>query len=74
MSRPLRVTSTLLSTLVLSVVVALPAAATEAETSGGFGSGQWDGLILAGISGIVLGIVAFATSEPGTIPRAEANH
>lgn len=74
MSRPLRVTWTLLSALVLSVLVALPAAATEAEASRGFGSGQWDGLVLAGIAGIVLGIAAFASSDPGTIPRAEDHH
>lgn len=67
------------STLVLAlgaavlalVLTAGPALATEGSESSaeGFGSGQWDGMVLALVGGVLLGIVVFAMSKPGEIKR-----
>lgn len=66
---------TLLTTLVVAAVTALPAAAADdAVEATGFGSGQWDGLILTMIVGAILGAVMFAIHSPGSIPRADAHH
>lgn len=57
------------STLVL---VAGPALAAEGEATSeasGFGSGQWDGMVLAAIGGFLLGLLVFALSSPGEIHR-----
>ena len=43
------------------------------EESVGFGTGQWDGMLLAAGVGLVIGIVVFASSEPGGIQKA-ADH
>ena len=40
----------------------------------GFGTGQWDGLLLAAGAGVILGGLAFAMSKPGEIHRADAHH
>ncbi len=58
------------------VAVALPALATEGEeaASGGFGTGQWDGVLLAVVVGAILGALVFADADPGGIPRADAHH
>ena len=58
-----------------------PAMAAE-ESSGdhgeeeltGFGSGQWDGMLLAAGAGVILGVLAFSMSRPGEIHRADDNH
>ncbi len=58
-----------------------PAHATEGgegetaatEESGGFGTGTWDGMILAAGVGLVIGLVVYASSEPGGIHKA-ADH
>ena len=46
---------------------------TTAEASG-FGSGQWDGMLLAAGAGLVMGLLAFAMSRPGEIDRVDAHH
>lgn len=57
-------TSTML-TLTTLLLTAVPALATEGGGAGGdyFGAGQWDGMILAGIVGVVLGAVIVITVE-----------
>jgi len=66
---------TLVTTLLATVVLTLPAAATEAEVEAtGFGSGEWDGLIVTVIAGALLGVLVFAVSDPGGIPRGDAHH
>ena len=57
-----------------------PAHATEggegehdAVEESGFGTGQWDGMLLAAGVGLVIGVVVFASSEPGGIQKA-ADH
>ena len=75
MTRRLRTLLTLVTTLFATAVLALPAAAAETEAEAtGFGSGEWDGLIVTAIAGILLGVWAFAVSDPGGIPRADAHH
>lgn len=75
MTRRLRTTLTLVTTLLATALLTLPAAAaTEGEAETGFGSGEWDGLILTVIAGALLGILVFAVSDPGGIPRADAHH
>lgn len=56
--------------------VALPALATEGEeaAAAGFGSGQWDGVILAAVVGLVLAIALFADADPGGIPGPGEHH
>lgn len=58
------------------VALAVPALATEGEeaASAGFGSGQWDGVLLAVVVGAILGALMFADADPGGIPRADAHH
>lgn len=58
------------------LVVTLPALATEGEeaTAGGFGTGQWDGVILAAIAGLVLAVIMFADGDPGGIPGPGDHH
>ena len=78
----LRRTSTVLlaaCAAVLAVAMfAGPATATEGGDAGagaaahepaGFGSGQWDGMLLAGACGVLLGLFVFAMSNPGEIHR-----
>ncbi len=43
------------------------AVAREAE---GFGTGMWDGMLLAAVTGMLLGFVVFGMSRPGEIDRA----
>lgn len=75
MTRRLRSIVVLATTLVATALLALPAAAAESEAAEtGFGSGQWDGMIVTAIAGILLGILMFAVSDPGGIPRADAHH
>ena len=73
------------STVLLAVCAAVlavamfagPATATEggdagggaAQESAGFGSGLWDGMLLAGAGGVLLGLLAFGMSNPGEIHR-----
>ena len=75
MTRRLRSIVVFATTLVATAMLALPAAAADSEAAEtGFGSGQWDGLIVTAIAGILLGILAYAVSDPGGIPRADAHH
>ena len=68
----------LLATAMTSlVVVALPAmAATEGEevAAGGFGTGQWDGVILGIVLALVAAIAMFADADPGGIPGPGEHH
>lgn len=73
----------LAATMLSLALLAGPARATEGEeaTSGepaeeasGFGSGQWDGLLLTAVAGLVVGGVVFAMSSPGQIKGADAHH
>lgn len=73
MTRRLRSVVVFVTTIVASTVLALPAAAAETEATG-FGSGQWDGLIVTAVAGILVGILMFAITDPGGIPRADAHH
>lgn len=68
--------ATMATALTSLVVVALPALATEGEevVSGGFGTGQWDGVILAAIIGLVFAILMFADADPGGIPGPGEHH
>lgn len=73
MTRRLRTSATLVTTVLATVLLTMPAAATEvdnvaAET--GFGTGQWDGMIVTAIVGLLLGVLTFMTSDPSGIPRA----
>lgn len=65
-----------MASIMLVSLLALPAVAAEGveAAADGFGSGLWDGLILAAIAGAVMGVVAFATSSPGDIHRADDHH
>lgn len=74
--RPTLLLAALGASLTSLVLLALPAFATEGEeaAAGGFGSGQWDGVLLAVVVGAVLGALVFADADPGGIPRAEAHH
>lgn len=82
-SHVLRRTSTVLLAVCAAVLAvamfAGPATATEGGDSGGdtaaqkaegFGSGLWDGMVLAGAGGILLGLLVFGMSKPGEIHRA----
>ena len=40
----------------------------------GFGTGEWDGLLLAVAGGALVGALAFASSGPGQIKKAEDHH
>lgn len=55
-----------LTSLLTLVLVAAPALATEegaqAASESGFGSGQWDGMLLTFAIGIVMGVVVWADS------------
>jgi len=64
---------TLVSVMLVSLL-ALPAAAEGEAAASGFGAGLWDGLILAAITGTIMGVVAFAMSSPGDIHRADDHH
>lgn len=58
-------------------VLALPAAATESvETvaAGGFGTGQWDGLMLVAVAGLLLGLAVFFDADPGGLSKANEHH
>ena len=80
-SHVLRRTSTVLLAVCAAVLAvamfAGPATATEGGQSGGaaaqepagFGSGQWDGMLLAGVGGVLLGLLVFGMSNPGEIHR-----
>jgi hypothetical protein len=46
--------------------------AHEDET--GFGTGEWDGLMLAVAGGVLVGGLAFASSGPGQIKKPDAHH
>lgn len=62
-----RAFQTLLLALSSLVLVALPAAAEEAEVSTeAFGSGQWDGLLLGLIFGAIVGIALFVDAYSGS--------
>ncbi len=77
MTRRLPLALAVLATSLFSlVVVALPALATEGEeaAAGGFGSGQWDGVILAAVAGLVMAIALFADADPGGIPGPGEHH
>lgn len=49
-------------------------AADEAATAEGFGTGQWDGMLLAAIIGTVMAGVTFSMSRPGDIEKAAEGH
>jgi hypothetical protein len=64
-----------MASVMLVSLLALPAAAEGAEAAaGGFGTGVWDGMIMAAIAGVIMGIVAFAVSNPGDIHRVDDHH
>lgn len=80
-----RVTTVMLAALsvsTLSVLVLVdPALAADSEPvhavareASGFGTGLWDGMMLAAVFGVVLGFVVFAMSSPGEIHRAGHDH
>lgn len=46
---------------------------TKAEASG-FGTGQWDGMVLAAGAGLIVGVMAFAMSRPGEIHKVADHH
>lgn len=76
MTRPvLRRASTVLLAACAAVALLLtagPAAATEGQSTGaaaGFGTGLWDGMMLAAPFGVLVGVLAFAMSRPGEIHR-----
>lgn len=48
-----------LTTAVALLLTAAPAFATAEEEASGFGTGQWDGLLLAMVFGIVFGAVLY---------------
>ncbi len=74
----------LAATLLSLALFAGPAtAADDAEESGGlgtteategFGTGQWDGMLLAAGAGLLMGILVFAMSKPGDIHKVDAHH
>lgn len=69
------VLAALAASLFSLVAVALPAmAAVEEPAASGFGSGEWDGVILAAIVGFVLAVLMFLDADPGGIPRADEHH
>lgn len=45
------------------IVTAVPAFAAEEATSDGFGSGMWDGLLLAAVFGVIMGLALFLDTE-----------
>lgn len=57
-------------------------AADDAEDHGdektaaasGFGTGQWDGMVLAAGAGLIVGVMAFAMSRPGEIHKVADHH
>ncbi len=48
--------------------------AAHAEEETGFGTGDFDGTLLAAVVGIVLGLVIFGMAKPGEIEKADAHH
>lgn len=44
------------------------------EELSGFGTGQWDGLVLAAGAGLIVGALGFAMSRPGEIDRVADHH
>ena len=47
----------------------------SAETeAAGFGTGQWDGLVLAAVAGVIVGVMAFSMSNPGEIHKVADHH
>lgn len=87
MTRALRRVAPLLlaaltASMLLLALLAGPASATEGEEAAdeaaeeltGFGSGQWDGLVLAAITGVVIGGLGYAMSDPGGIHKVTEHH
>lgn len=76
------VLATLAAALLSLLLLTTSALATEgegvdeehAEEEGGFGSGRWDGMLLAGGVGIVLGLVVFGASDPAGIKPTDDHH
>lgn len=76
------VTLAALSLLLVSVLVLVdPALAADSEPAhavareaSGFGTGLWDGMMLAAGFGVLLGFVVFGMSSPGEIDRAGHGH
>lgn len=48
--------------------------ADEADEASGFGTGEWDGLILAAIGAVFVGGFVFASSGPGEIGKSDDHH
>jgi len=44
------------------------------DEASGFGTGEWDGLILAAFGGLLVGGLAFASSGPGQIGKSDDHH
>ena len=44
------------------------------EELSGFGTGDWDGLIMAAGAGLVFAVITFSMSSPGEIQRADDHH
>lgn len=60
-----------------AMVLAAPASAAESEAvhavaqnASGFGTGMWDGMMMAAVLGVLLGVAVFGMSSPGEIHRA----
>ena len=81
---PRRATTVMLAALTVltlsAMVLVEPASAADSEAvhavaqeASGFGTGLWDGMMLAAVFGVLLGFVVFAMSSPGEIHRA-AHH
>lgn len=73
----------LTATLLSLALLAGPAAAADdaegdhgitSEQASGFGTGQWDGMLLAAGAGLLMGLLVFAMSRPGDIHRVDAHH
>jgi hypothetical protein len=71
-----RVTQTLTLALTSLLLLALPASATEEQApippAEGFGAGQWDGMLLAAVFGVIMGVVLFVDAYSGA--KDEATH
>lgn len=69
---------TALTAVLCLALFAAPATAADEAADGaaaeGFGTGQWDGMILAAIIGTVMAGVTFSMSRPGDIEKVAEGH
>ena len=72
-----RVIQTFTLALTSLFLFALPAMGAEehpAPPAEGFGSGQWDGLLLAAVFGVIMGIVLFIDAYSGSSDDGHDTH